>query len=402
MDRGLQALMRALRVLFFGLRILMIAVLVFVVFGGVFYVKEHEEAMLFHFGRLVAKGDADSPNPEILVSGEWYWAWPYPIDVVKRIPAQRSETVETRQFWLTENQLGLDAAAVGGLYQGTLKPGQGGYLLTGDANIMHMVWSATYLIRDAKSYYLRFFEDNMPSGTGERPDWTELRGVRKVVESLLSQSVLLEVAGWSVEDILTLSRRDEVGTSVQVQSLSNAVRDRLMARADELGLGIDIQQVSLLEVQPPTATRDAFREVVDSAQERQTIIDKAAAYERRVVAEAEGEASRIIAEANEYRNSIEKSLQADVDYIDRIVSEYTKNPESMLVALYTDALREVMERVQKKFVVRSRESGGQEIRLLLSPVPPKPQEAVDELTPEEQLERDLVRPVMPGPPPPET
>ena len=97
---GLQSLVRTLRVLFFLLRITIIIIFVWLLFSGVFFVDEQEEAMLFHFGKLSSRVISRDQGPtKILTSGRWYWAWPYPIDTVKRVPARSSVTVKTEEHF---------------------------------------------------------------------------------------------------------------------------------------------------------------------------------------------------------------------------------------------------------------------------------------------------------------
>jgi len=299
---GARAFVQSLRVLFFVLRILIVVVLGWLVFGGFFYVKEDEEAMVFRFGELVTRDGS-----KILTSGKWYWAWPYPIEAVKRIQAQRSVTLETTQFWpkIQPNKVegqSEEAPADPGDPSAALKPGEGGYLVTGDANIMHMIWTITYRVTDAERYYLGLLQDDAPPPKDDvtrlaRPDPEAekkkeeekkatppgakkktapiKRGVEKIIESVFANAILDEVARWRVEDVYVLSRRiGEAGPGAPGQGtqkivvremLRDAVVDRLNRRLAELDLGISVQAVSITERQPPTAVADAFRAFNDAA-----------------------------------------------------------------------------------------------------------------------------------------
>jgi len=364
---GLQSLVRMLRILFLVLRVLIVVIMVYLFFSGVFYVRDHEEAMLFRFGELQQRD-----GKEILTSGNWYWAWPYPIDRVRRVPAQRSVTLTSTQFWPLTNPNQLAPAApppASGEAQG-LRAGEGGYVLTGDANIMHMTWTITYRVSNAKKYYLNFY--------GESENWLapapgapgKGRGADAAIKSALDQAVLTEVSSWPAEDVLVLSRA-EAGDRRR-EALANTVESRLLALLNRLDLGIEVQQVSLFEVQPPLATQTAFREVVDASQDYQTEIDNARAYEKGVVTMAEGRASKVIADAKAYRTRGVESVKAESAYFEKVLAEYRKNPRTMLVALYTDAIRDVLNQVENKYVIHSSRNGRQEVRLLLGPEPKKP------------------------------
>ena len=382
--QGLHSLIGALRVLFFVLRIVIIICFVALIFSGVFTVKEHQEALLFHFGKLQTRNGS-----EILTSGKWYWAWPYPIDRVDRIPAQRSVTLSTDDmFWPLENPNLIAARQPGARGGQPLGPGAGGYLLTGDANIMHMKWTITYRVRDAKRYYLHFFQSrengasqtigataaesddhdhdhDEPAGPPGPPRPPQRRGAEGIIRSTLAEAVLTELANWSVEDVLVLSRKDpDTGARLDLDS---AVEQRLVHILEVLDLGIEVQQVSLSGSKPPEATIDAFTEVVKSAQEYRNQVEIAQAEENAVVLAARGEASDIKASAKAYQTQVVASVKAARDYFEEVLEQYRENPKTMLVALYTNAIRDVLSRVETKFVIHAKEDGPQEIRLLLGP-----------------------------------
>ncbi len=375
-SEGMRSLTQTIGVFFVALRLLIGLMIAWLVCGGFFWVKDYEEAMLFRFGRLVAK-----EGKEILKSGTWYWRLPYPIDDVKRIPAQRSITVVTAQFWPKQDPNRLSdqqkAPAPTDMNR-VLRPGEDGYIVTGDANMMHLLWTLTYRVVDAKQYYLQFYED--PEGTLAAQKPPKTRGVEYLIESILADSVLSEVAGWSVEDVLVLSRQGAVAVGpgpAPDKSLPSAVRQRvarcLVALHEQgIDLGIEVQQISLVSAQAPLAVQQAFREVNLAAQDYQTEIDNAIKYEKTVVPAAEGRASKILADARSYQVRVVESVKASADYFDKVKDEYARHPDTMLVSLHADTVRDLLKKVDAKYVIHAAGAGGQEVRLLLGPEAQKP------------------------------
>ena len=379
---GLQALMRMFHVLFLGLRVLIIVIFVWMVFSGVFRVEDGKEALLFRFGQLqeMVLDSARGPTA-VLTSGHWYWDWPYPVDYVKKIPAQQALSVSTDTvFWprVNPNQVQTpDPAAMENL---PLVPGQDGYVLTGDTNIMHTVWSLTYRVRDAKRYYLAFYDDSEdpPRADGKPP---VLKGHAAILQNLLANAALEEISTWSVEDMQRSSRVSPSDPEVK-EFLTDNVRKRIEQKLAELDMGIDAPLVNLVDIQPPTATLAAFRKVGDAATEQRQIVEAAGTYAAQVVPAAEGEAYRILDEARAYRTRNVESVQAESSYFRTVLSEYRKNPHTMLVALYSDAIRDVLKRVGTKYVIRAAEGGRQELRIQLGPQPTKWGRAATEGAPE--------------------
>lgn len=365
---GLQSLVRTLQVLFFLLRVTIIVIFVWLLFSGVFFVDDQEEAMLFHFGKLSSRViDPEAGPTEILTSGRWYWAWPYPIDTVKRVPARRSVTVRTEgHFWPPRNRSAADAATAS-IRTETLVPGQGGYTLTKDANIMHSEWSITYRVDDARTYYLDFYHDPVAS------DIPNQRGIEALIRNLLANAALAETTQWRAEEVIRSSRtvRDSLGEEV-LESLRANVERRLIALVEELNLGIEVQQVNLIDRQPPLATADAFQRVSEAAQVRDELVRNAQAYEIQEVRRARGNSREIEEQAMAYRTRIVETLDADRKYFEAILEEFRKNPDTMLTSLYAETIREVLEQVENKYVLHSAGPGSQELRLHIGPQLPRP------------------------------
>lgn len=368
---GVQALMRMFHVLFLGLRVLIIVIFVWMVFSGVFRVEDGKEALLFRFGRLQEMVlDAARGPTAVLTSGHWYWAWPYPVDYVKKIPAQQALSVSTDTvFWprVNPNQVKTpDPATMENL---PLVPGQDGYVLTGDTNIMHVAWTLTYRVRDAKRYYLAFYDDGeVPPGPDGKP--VAPKGHAAILSNLLANAALAEISTWSVEDMLRSSRPSPSDPEVK-ELLTDNVRKRLEQKLAVLDMGIDAQLVNLVDIQPPTATLAAFRKVGDAATEQRQIVEAAGTYAAQVVPAAEGEAYRVLDEARAYRTRSVEAVQAESAYFRTVLNEYRKNPHTMLVALYSDAIRDVLKKVETKYVIRAAEDSRQELRLQLGPAPAK-------------------------------
>ena len=364
---GLQSLVRTLRVLFFLLRITIIVIFVWLLFSGMFFVDDQEEAMLFHFGKLSERVVDPQQGPtKVLTSGRWYWAWPYPIDTVKRVPARRSVRVTTeRHFWPPINPNATDAATAS-IETKSLVPGQGGYLLTRDANIMHAELSVTYQVGDAQKYYLKYYHD--PEVSEKERDIAKQRGVEALIRSLLCNAAIAETSLWNAEDVLLGSRtlRDADGTETS-EDLRSRIEARLVAMVERMDLGINVQQVNILEVQPPLAAKAAFQRVNEAASMRDELVNNARAYEAKVLRRAEGRAREILEEANAYKTRIVESLRADRKYFEAMLVEFRKSPDTVLTALYAEKIRDVLATVKTKYVIRTSPDGNQEVRLNLGP-----------------------------------
>src|SRR4051812_8331661 len=80
-DAGSQALTEALRSSFAIVRIVMVILVLVFLGSGFFKVEPNEKAMILHYGKPRGEGE----GVKALLGPGLHWAYPYPIDEVKKI-----------------------------------------------------------------------------------------------------------------------------------------------------------------------------------------------------------------------------------------------------------------------------------------------------------------------------
>lgn len=362
---GMKALVKMLRVLFQGLRILIILTFLYMLFSGMFRVDDQNEAMLFRFGKLQRRVvDPERGESPVLTSGRWYWAWPSPIDWVKEIPAQKSVTVSTDmtfQPWVNPNFAGQTEA------NNFLRPGADGYLLTGDTNILHAKLDVNYRVVNSEKYYLNFYDD--ADGDKSRGP----RGTEAIIRNMLSNATIMEVGTWNVEDLLRTTRTLPDG---KIENIKDKIQARLSRMLDEVGLGVQVQSVNLVDIRPSATVQDAFRRVNEASEMGRADTLNARSYAESVELQAKGTAYKILDEARSYRTRVVESVKADSSYFETVLAQYNENPETLLTTLYMDVLKQKLGTVQNKYVIH-RTGGEQELRLKIGEVPETRKSAAD-------------------------
>ena len=377
---GIASLTRMLRILFFCFLTLIIAVFVYYfIFSGIFRVDEQYEAMLMRFGVLQYRS-GDGGNTPILASGKWYWSYPYPVDEVIMVPANKSVSVSTEntfKAWIAPT-----GAAIGAPNR-ELRTGVDGYVVAADMHIFHVEWVVSYKVKNAEKYYLDFYDDgdsgaeNNTRGAIAKPGIVQakekdrLRGHQVIIRNLLSDAVLSETASWVTEDLIKASRTVGGEGQGHAERIEERVRSLLEEKIDRIGLGIEVQSVTLLGLyQPPAAALQAFNSVNASERNKQTAIQNAQAYANTLLTQANANRERIVGEATAYQETIVRKMQAEAQYFEAILAEYKQNPKSTLTVLYTEALEQTLASVPVKYVLHTDGEGAtKQLRLQIAPPP---------------------------------
>lgn len=276
-----------------GLLVLLGVLLLIWGFSGVYRVAADEQGVVLRFGKFV---NTTGPGLHIHL--------PYPIETavtpkvtrVNRIAVGIQQSDDARNSGNSGRDIPEESL-----------------MLTGDENIVDVDFSVFWVIKDAADF---LFNIQFPEGT-----------VKAVAESAMR-----EVVGRSdIQPILTQAR----------QVTEQAVLELMQETLDGYGAGIQITQVQLQKVDPPSQVIDSFRDVQAARADQERLRNEAQAYANRVVPEARGEAERIRQAADAYREQTIAEAQGQADRFLSVFAEYEKAPSVTRQRMYL----ETMERV---------------------------------------------------------
>lgn len=203
-------------------------------------------------------------------------------------------------------------------------------MLTGDENIVDINFTVLWRISSLENY---LFEVDAPA-----------QAVNAV-----AKSAMREIVGKSdLEKIITTDRL----------KITTDVRDLMQATLDEYKAGVDVIEVQLQKADPPQAggVVDAFRDVVNAAQDAETLVNQATAYRNDVVPRARGEAAQIIQDAEAYKGRVTAEANGEAERFRLIVKEYKAAPRVTRERMYLETLEEVYKDAEK--IVMDESAGG--------------------------------------------
>jgi membrane protease subunit HflK len=351
-DSGMKALSKSVHTAFIILLVVILVMLLrFITFGGYFAVKAQEAVIVLQFGKFKECHTKD-----------WHWYLPYPVN--------RFIKIQTSPQFLKVNFSSLNAAMAEKPEQlGSLNMVRDRYLITADGNILHANWTLSYHVSDPEKYYQRcmvageldkedenFYEGSVKLGP---------RGPRTILKNLFTESAINITAQYTVSDVYDL-HRNEYASKVEAD---------FAKRILDADLGLVLDYATLNSVIPPAQIAQAFNEVSVAMNQKVVMKNQAEEYSLKVVNDAKSAAAVILADAENYRTQVVADVMAEKSYFSSILEEYKKNPDTVLMTLYHNALSDILKSQENKYIIGSSSaSEGQQIRIKLNPEAPKRKE----------------------------
>lgn len=203
-------------------------------------------------------------------------------------------------------------------------------MLTGDENIVDIDFTVLWRIKDLKNFV---FEVDEPA--------VALRAV--------AESAMREIIGRSeLEKIITT---DRLNTTI-------AVRDLMQRTLDEYAAGIEVVEVQLQKADAPDGkVVDAFRDVVDARQEKETLINEATARQNTVVPAARGDAAKILQDAEAYKGQVVAEARGEAERFKLVLGEYKAAPRVTRQRMYLETMETIYKDADKMLLDTESGSG---------------------------------------------
>ncbi len=289
---------------------------------GIYQVDTGQMGVVRRFGREVGTTD-----PGL------HWHWPTPIEKVDKVRVEEIRRLE----------VGFRVVDPGPPATITPFPVES-LMVTGDENLVDVKMAIQARIirgrvggsereeaygvpdrsRGASAFLFNVFD---PQGS---PDQVTLRDA--------AETALRQVVGESsLDEVLTEER--------------SAIEDEVRAILTELmtiyGTGLEIVQVQIQSVDPPSQVQAAFDDVVAAKEDRVRLINQANAYRNDIVPKARGEAERIILDAEaKQRQRINESLGQAASF-EAILIQYRLAPLVTRQRLYLETIEQVLASTQE-------------------------------------------------------
>jgi membrane protease subunit HflK len=207
-------------------------------------------------------------------------------------------------------------------------------MLTGDENIVDIDIIVQYRIKDPVAYLFNIREPHQT--------------VRVAAEAALREVV----GSTTIDEVLT------VGKFIVQEDTRKLLQEIL----DSYNSGLHVVAVQLQDVHPPEPVRDAFKDVASAKEDKSRLINEAEGYRNAILPETRGKVSQIINAAQAYKAEVVRRARGDAFRFKAVLAEYAKAKEITRTRLYLETLEEILPGMQK--FVFGGDSGSQVLPIL--------------------------------------
>lgn len=257
-----------------------------------------------------------------------HYALPYPIEKVYKPKVTQVRRVE----------VGFHSTSLGGTFQqgATRTLPEEASMLTGDENIVNVQFSVQYQIKNPVEYLF-----NVTNPTA-------------VIKSA-AEAAMREVIGNSMIDSALTDGK------LQIQSEATELLQQIL---NKYKVGVHILAVQLQDVHPPKEVSDSFKDVASAREDKSRIINEAEAYRNEVIPKARGLAAEIQNKAQAYKETRIRNAEGETAKFQALLIEYNQAKDITKKRMYLEAMEDILSRPGMEKIILDNKVAGKALPLL--------------------------------------
>lgn len=259
--------------------------------SGFYIVDASQRAVVLRFGKVT---EVTEPGLR--------WRFPFPIESQELVNVSGVRTAEIGYRGSEKNKVLAEAL-----------------MLTQDENIINIQFAVQWFLKDPLDYLMN----------NRFPD----EAVTQAAETAIR-----EIVGKSRMDFVLYEGREQIAQQAAV--LMQDILDRYKT-------GILVSKFTMQNAQPPEQVQAAFDDAVKAGQDRERQKNEGEGYANDIIPKASGAAARLIEEANAYKQRVIAQAEGDASRFRQVYAEYAKAPEVTRKRMYLDTMQEIFANTGK-------------------------------------------------------
>lgn len=272
----------------YGKRIALVLVVLIVGVNSFYTVSEQEQAVVTTFGKRTSTQDV-GPHFKI----------PF-IQKVEKVPVNMVQKMTIGYYYDEDDNLQIVEDE--------------NRIMTGDDNIVAIDFFAEWQISDPVKY---LYNSNNASG------------ILKALTQACARNI---VGSEEVDNVMTTGK----------EAIQTAIEDKVRENLEEYDIGIQIRDIKIQDVDPPTdSVSAAFKAVEDAKQKKEELVNKANADKEEALGKAQSEADKIYKEALAYYQARIQMAEGEADRFTEMYNQYANYPAITRTRMYLEVVEDL-------------------------------------------------------------
>ncbi len=290
---------------------------ILLVLTGIYKVDSNEVAVVLRFGKLVG-----TTYEEQVKTPGLHFALPYIIDEVIKVPVETVQEITVESHYSEDTTINRNIKT-------------GGYVITGDSNLVLIRSVVKYKVSDPVRYALYINE------------------IDEIVKGVVGGETIPLVTSMTVDSVLTTEKTN----------LASKLKNNTQELLNELDCGITITNIELTNVIPPNETKDAFDAVNTASVKKQTLIQEANDYTESKIPKAQADSDSDSLVSNAKKNQSEKIAKAneEVAEFNGLYEQYKANPDVIKNGVFRSRVSKVLTEAGATIIVPDGDDGAKVI-----------------------------------------
>ncbi len=154
-----------------------------------------------------------------------------------------------------------------------------------------------------------------------------------ILKNISQSCIRTVISSYTVDDVLTTGKNE----------IQAAIKSRIIDQLDQQDLGIQLVNITIQDSEPPTVeVMEAFKAVETAKQGKETALNNANKYRNEQLPQAQARVDGIIKDAEARKTERINEATAQVARFNAMYEEYVKNPTITRQRMFFEAMEEVL------------------------------------------------------------
>lgn len=154
-----------------------------------------------------------------------------------------------------------------------------------------------------------------------------------ILKNIAQSCIRTVISSYTVDDVLTTGKNE----------IQAAIKSMIMENLEQQDLGIQLVNITIQDSEPPTAeVMEAFKAVETAKQGKETALNNANKYRNEQIPNAQAKVDGIIKDAEAQKTERINEAMAQVARFNAMYEEYIKNPTVTRQRMFFEAMEEVL------------------------------------------------------------